>query len=180
MRSNLPILCAAGLMLGLGTAAHAKDKPERPQPQVFADVLECRAIAEPEARLQCFDAAVAALEQASTDKSVVVLSEETVQETRRGLFGFTLPKLNLFGGGDDDDENEVEVLSEITSPIESVRGGDGRWVFTLPDGAVWEQTDGVYLKKPRPGQSINIKRAALGSYKAKVEGGIGFRVKRIN
>ena len=179
MRCNLPILCAAGMMLAAGTAAQAKDKPERPQPQVFANVLECRVIADADARLKCFDTAVAALEQASTDKSVLVLSEETVKETRRGLFGFTLPKLNLFGGGSDD-ENEVEVMNEITSTIDSVRGGDGRWVFTLPDGAVWEQTDGVYLKKPRAGQSINIKRAALGSYKAKVENGLGFRVKRIN
>jgi hypothetical protein len=180
MRCKLPILCAAGMMLTVATAAHATDKPERPQPQVFADVLECRAIADADARLKCFDTAVAALEQASTEKSVVVLSEETVQETRRGLFGFTLPKLNLFGGGGGDDENEVEVMNEITSTIDNVRGGDGRWVFTLPDGAVWEQTDGVYLKKPRAGQSITIKRAALGSYKAKVDGGLGFRVKRVN
>lgn len=177
MRCNLPVLCAAGIMFALGTTAHAQDKTERPQPQVFADVLECRAIAEAEARLQCFDTAVAALEQASNSKSLVVMSEEMVKETRRGLFGLSLPRLNLFGGGDD---TEDEPVNEITSAISSVRGGDGRWVFTLADGAIWEQTDGTYLRTPRASQSITIKRAAMGSFTAKVEGGTGFRVKRRN
>lgn len=167
---------AASLLIAAGAAqADDKDKREKPLPEVFAKVLDCRKLEDPAARLSCFDTSVAALETANEQKAVVVMSEETVQETRRGLFGLTLPRLGLFGDSDED-----EGLKELTTTITSVRGGDGAWVLTLADGAMWQQTDGSYLRTPKPGQSITIRKAALGSYMAKVAGGIGFKVKRVN
>lgn len=178
LRNRLMTSLIAGSVLVAGAAgAQAKDrkKDDQPLPQVFADVLECRKLTDPDARLACFDTKVAALETANDTKSVVVMSEESITETRRGLFGFSLPRLGIFRDSEAD-----EGLKEITATIMSVRGGDGAWIFTLEDGAQWQQTDGVFLKKPKTGQSITIRRAALGSFMGKVEGGLGFRVKRIN
>lgn len=159
------------------TAAQADDKDKRSDevPEVFSKVLDCRKIEDASARLACFDTSVAAMESANQQKALVVMSEETVKETRRGLFGFSLPRLGLFRDSDED-----EGLKEMTATIAGVRGGDGAWVFRLEDGAVWQQTDGIYLRTPKAGQSITIRRAALGSYKANVDGGLGFRIKRVN
>lgn len=159
------------------SAATSQDKKnlDDPLPAVFAKVLECRKLVDPDARLACFDTSVAALETANQQKSLVVISEETVKETRRGLFGLALPRIGIFRDTDDD-----EALKELSTAIKSVRGVDGAWVFTLEDGAVWQQTDGAYLRQPKVGQSITIRRAAMGSYIAKVEGGLGFRIKRVN
>jgi hypothetical protein len=33
---------------------------------------------------------------------------------------------------------------------------------------------------PKKGQKIVIRKAALGSYMGKLEGGVGFRIKRLN
>ena len=145
-------------------------------PQVFADVMACRSIGDAEQRLACFDRTAAALDNAQQAKAVVVIDENAVRETRRGLFGFSLPRIGLFGGGDDD-KDEVK---EISSTIASLSGGSGRWVVTLADGAVWEQTDGAYLRRPQVGQTILIKRAALGSYMGRIDNGVTFRIKRRN
>jgi len=158
-----------------GVSAKDKESPDESMPEVFANVLECRKLSDAEARLACFDTSVAALEQANDQKTLVVMTEEKVAETRRGLFGFSLPRLGLFR-----DDEEDEGLKELTSTISAVRGGDGAWIFTLEDGAVWQQTDGVFLRKPQVGQAITIRRAALGSFIGKVESGLGFRIKRVN
>ena len=176
-------LAAAALVLGAGGAAHAKDakdgdKPAAPLPEVFAKVLDCRAITDPAQRLACFDAAVPALAQAQESKELRVVSREDVNRTRRGLFGFVGSGFGIFG--DDDDEDEKEEIKEITAVIKAVSGGAGSYVFTLEDGAVWAQSDETYIKKPTAGKKITIRRAALGSFMGSVEGGLGFRIRRRN
>lgn len=171
---------AAALALGAGGVAHAKDKdkPAAPLPEVFAKVLDCREIADPAQRLACFDAAVPALAQAQESKELRVVSREDVNRTRRGLFGFVGSGFGIFG--DDDDEDEKEEIKEITAVIKAVSGAAGSYVFTLEDGAVWAQSDETYLKKPTAGKKITIRRAALGSFMASVDGGLGFRIRRRN
>lgn len=174
---HFKVIAAAGLASLALSAAPALAADEQPLPKVFSDVLDCRQIADAEQRLACFDRAVLALESAQQSKSVVVVSEEEVRKTRRGLFGFALPRIGLFGGGDDDDQEEV---NEISSAITSFSGGTGRWVVTLDDGAVWEQTDGAFVKKPQVGQTILIRRAAFGSFMGRIDNGVAFRIKRRN
>ena len=103
---------------------------------------------------------------------------EQVREARRGLFGLTLPRIKLF----DDDGDEGDEIAEIESTIKSARTiRSGKWVISLEDGAVWLQTDypRSSMRDPKSGDSITIKRAALGSYMAKVNGGRAFKVKRV-
>ncbi|WP_017664255.1 hypothetical protein [Porphyrobacter sp. AAP82] len=170
------LAAVATVTAAVPAAAQKKEAP--PLPEVFAKVLDCRAIADPAQRLACFDAAVPALAEAQESKELRVVSREDVNRTRRGLFGFVGSGFGIFG--DDEDEAEKEEIKEITAVIKAVSGSAGTYVFTLDDGSVWAQSDETYLKKPQAGKSITIRRAALGSFMASVEGGLGFRIRRRN
>jgi hypothetical protein len=158
----------------LAVPAHAKDA-ELKRPKLFDDLIECRAITDTAARLVCYDQKVAEIDAAEKNDELVVADKADVKEAERGLFGLDLPKIKLFGG----DKNEA--LKDLTATIKSARqSAYGKWLLTLEDGALWQQTDDVSLNKdPKSGATIVIKTAALGSYMAKVDGGRAFRVKRI-
>ncbi|MEL6474525.1 MAG: hypothetical protein AAFQ21_10605, partial [Pseudomonadota bacterium] len=49
------------------------------------------------------------------------------------------------------------------------------------NGQVWEQTDSdrVYYSKRKGVESAEVKRAAFGSFRMKLDGGRAFRVKRV-
>ena len=164
--------------LALATPALAKDK-EQPgaPPPVYQAVVDCREIADSAQRLACFDRTVGVRASATAGKDLVVLDRATMRETRKGLFGFNLPRLKLFGGGSEDERDEVK---EIEAGIAGLRSAsDGFAIFTLDDGGTWKQTDGrdVFAKV---GDRIKIKRASLGSYMAMVGKKAGVRVMRLS
>lgn len=180
MRNVVSCLIALAL-LAPAASAQGQDRPMRSaeKPEAVARLFACRDVADPAERLSCFEREVAAVEKAQADEELVIVDREQVREARRGLFGFNLPRIGLFGGGDD--RNEVEEIEEIEAPIASfaLRGGKG--YFTLEDGARWIQTDSTpILGKVVPGDMVLIKRAALGSYLAKIGSKRGFRVERLN
>lgn len=150
-----------------------KDKVPAVQPQVFQAVIDCRKLADSAARLACFDASVAALAGAADTKQVLVVDRATTEKTKRGLFGLSLPKIKLFGDNDDVDVDRIE--STITA-VSSTR--DGMAVFVLEDGARWKQTEGrdTFAKA---GQKIEVRRGAMGSYFARINGQAGVRVVRL-
>jgi len=171
MRKSLvlvPVLVAL-----VPAAAGAKDKSPAPPAEIEA-VFACRAKTDAAERLACFDAASAALDAAINTGEVRAASKQDVADTRRKLFGLTLPKIGLFGSDDD-----AEEISEFTGTIESVRSGKNGYILTLDDGSVWTQTDGQFIRPPKPGKSVTIKKAALGSFMGTVEGSIGVRMKRL-
>lgn len=180
-----PALLAAVMMLAASTAA-AQPAPApaspAPAPTPFDAVMACQAITDPAGRLACFDRAVPALDQARRDRQIVVMDREEVRQTRRGLFGLQLPAVRIFGGGDDDDENDVESVDSIESTItRSSQDGYGKWTFVLADGARWQQIDARRIAiAPRPGMTIAIRRAAMGSFLANIGGQTAIRVRRIN
>jgi hypothetical protein len=142
-------------------------------PPTYQAVLDCRTVADNAARLACFDKSVSALEAGTRARDVVVIDRATIRATKRGLFGINLPRLNMFGGNDD-----VEV-DQIESTISGTRStSDGLSVFILADGSRWQQTDGRFTY-PRQGQPILIRRAAMGSFMARVNNQPGVRVARL-
>jgi hypothetical protein len=172
-----PILsCLALGAVALAAAPVAgKDKSPLPKelPPVFEAVVTCRTLASDSERLACYDRSVAALAAARDKEDIVVADRATIRETKKGLFGFTLPKLKLFGG------TEGEDVQEIEATIAGVRSApDGQAVFTLADGARWRQTDGPD-QFARPGLKIRIKRGALGGYLASIDKGAYVRVVRL-
>lgn len=172
--TSLPFLIGS-ITLSLcacATAASAQEKSAAPAD--FQALLDCRAIADPQQRLGCYDEKVSAVEDARVRSDLIVADREQVREAKRGLFGLTLPQMKLFSREGDEEINEVEATIARLS-----RNPSGKHTFLLDDGAVWAQTDtqAVYPKK---GDKIRIRRAAMGSFFANINGGSAIRVRREN
>lgn len=180
-----PLLLVA-LSLGLAGVAYAQGgesapatKQARPRPELYEALVRCRSVTGDAERLQCFDAAAAALEQATDRRELVVVDRQQVRESRRRLFGLALPSLPIFGGGDDGREDEEEVTSIESTVASASQDSFGHWMVRLADGSLWVQTDDRPLAfRPRPGQPIVVNKAALGSYMMRVNNQPGIRVRR--
>jgi len=163
------------VVAALATAAAPPPTQGNPNATPIGSVTACRSVADSAARLACYDSAAAALDLAVTSKDLVVLSPGDVKETRRSLFGFSLPKLPFLG---DRDQEETE----ITAKLKGARSlGYGKWRLVLEDGAVWETTEGNRDQViPRVGTSVKIKRGVLGSYMINIDGTRGVKAVRIS
>ena len=168
-------LALAGLAIASPSLARTQPLASAPAPKIFNDVVQCRAIADSAQRLACFDQSVGALATAQQNRDLYVADKDAMREARKGLFGFSVPKLRIFG--DDDMEKQVD---QIETTVTGVSSGKGGFVFTLKDGARWAQTDGAYMDKPKPGSTIKIKRASFGSYFGSINNKVGFRIERLN
>jgi hypothetical protein len=161
-------------------AESARPKTDVVGSQLVSDVTACRKIADSGARLACYDGSVAKLSDASDKKDVVVLDREDVRKTKRSLFGYVLPHLPFFdsdNGGQD--KAAREEFTEIESKIDGThQNAAGDWILTLDDHSVW-QTSEAPKSDPRAGDTIRIRKAALGSYFGNIAGQRAVRVHRI-
>ena len=169
-RAKKGVLAAAALMLGAGAAQAADRAP------VLKAVVDCRAITDGAARLACYDAAAATLDEAESKGDVVVLDREQRQQARREAFGFTLPSFDIFSRGE-----PAEQLDRVSYKVARAwQANDGTWTMELDSGAVWRQTDQEQLsRRPKQGATVEIRNAALGSYFMNVDGQRAIRVKRV-
>lgn len=154
------------LSAAAATSAAAADKP---RPAALEALRGCQAITADAARLACFDKAAAALATSVEKKEVVVLDQQEVRKTRKSLFGFQLPRIGLFGGGDGDKGPEEPEFTQIDTKVTGVRGlGYGKYSFTIEDGAVWQTTE-AGPDMPKAGTQVTIKKGSLGGYFIKFE-----------
>lgn len=147
----------------------------------YLDALRaCQSEVDPAARLACYDAAVGRVVAATDEGEVRIVDREDVERTRRRLFGFSLPDLGIFGGGDDDDGEDAE-LDMLESTITSARRSGDDWVFTIEEGdAVWQISNPpMRLARLRPGDKVVFKKASLGSYFIRVNGQVGVKGRRV-
>lgn len=153
-------------------AAHAQETPP-PTPEVFRNLLGCRAITDDAQRLACFDQQSAAVATAEQSREIVVYERGDVEQAQRDLFGLQVPQIRLLG-------EEDEQLDRIETTITDVAGGGyAGWRLRLADGSLWVQIDSSQLSRvPRPGHPIIIERAALGSFRAEINGMRLIRVRR--
>ena len=168
----------AGVMLLATLAAPVAAAPR--VPAVLQALGDCRVVTDNAVRLACYDKAAAGIADATAKKDIVVLDREEVRQTRKGLFGFSLPKLNFFGN-DKEAQNDTgrEAIDEIDVVVKSARPfGYQLWRMTMEDGATWVTTEASTLITPRAGSKVHIKRAALGSYFIKVDGSRAVKGKR--
>lgn len=177
MRSFGRLLLAGAAMLSCTAAAGQADKLVQSRPPVFEELVACRSIADPVARLACYDAKVAAIDEAEKKDELVLADKSAMKEARRGLFGFSIPKLKIFGNDGKEDE-KFELVTKIDSAYQA---SYGKWTIVLEDGARWVQIDTQVLRKdPAGGQEIKIRAAAMGSYFANINGQRAIRMKRVN
>ena len=163
---------AALTLLG-ATSAFAADPAPNP---VVGEVVKCRAEANNAKRLACYDAAAGLLAKATTEGSIAVVTREDLRKTRRSLFGFSVPKLPLFGG----DDSGEDTPDEIETTVRSFRvSRDGNLSLVMDDGAVWRTTEPA-RRMPKPGSKAKIKKAALGSFFISIDGARGLRGMRVS
>jgi hypothetical protein len=167
-----------GLILLSAPAASAPKKvAEGPPPAEVTALLNCRTITDSAERLACYDKNAAVVGDAVAKRDLVVFDRESVKKTKRGLFGFAIPNLGIFG----DDDGEVEI-KQIDGTIAGIGvNADGGYIFRLADGSRWSQMDSKPIAiEPRNGDKVVVKKGALGSYFMAVEGQPGVKVERTN
>lgn len=130
----------------------------------------CRDIRDDGARLACYDAASA--RAAPPPAAAPALAPPTPppaapQPTPEDLFGrdaVTSEAMVREAAGIERPESLDGVIARVTTTAY------GKRVVTLGNGQVWTQTDSVALKL-EPGDTVTIRRAALGSYLLGPRGG---------
>jgi hypothetical protein len=177
MRTHWRMLLASGILLSCTAAAGKDDKLAQSRPPVFEELVNCRSIADPTSRLACYDTKVAAIDEAEKKDELVLADKASMKEARRGLFGFSIPKLKIFGNDSKEDE-KFELVTKIGSAYQA---SYGKWTIVLEDGARWVQIDTQIIRKnPASGMEIKIRAAAMGSYFANIDGQRAIRMKRVN
>jgi len=174
----MPFLVLLAIAAGTaGVSAATAQQRNAPQANAVAKLVECRKIADPDARLKCYDAGVDGLNAAVAGGSIVVVDREDVRRTRRSLFGFTLPKLPFFKG----DTSQDDTPDTIEGVIKSVKNlPNDKYLIELDGGAVWQTLQEASLQMtPKAGQKIRISSGALGGYRLSVAGRPALRAQRV-
>lgn len=172
------------LALGIAGESVAETGTNPTESTSLNGLIACRNLPQADARLACFDAEVTRLDRSLAQKDVVIVSRNDVKEAQKSVFGLTLPKLGLFGGNDAQTvarSSEEEGIGYIEAKLTDARQTqDGKWLLMLEDGARWAQTDTANIRTPKPGDVIRIRKAALGSYMANINGRPAIRVRRLS
>jgi hypothetical protein len=168
---------AIAVLAALAPAAvPAKPKAQDARSNSLIQALSaCRGVADEKARLACFDQASARLAEAVDKQELVVLDRQEINQTRRGLFGFSVPNIPLFRGESGEQESKLETTIAGASSL-----GAGKWQIRLEDGAIWQTNESrLNLSDPQPGQKIVIQRGTLGNYFLRINGQRGIRGRRV-
>jgi hypothetical protein len=169
----LGLFAVTGLIAAASLAGDSKN-PELARPKLFDDVVACKNIENPQQRLACYDEKVTALDEAAKKEDIILTDKAAVKEAKRGLFGFDIPKIRIFGSGED-----VEEIEAVVKSVSATRAGI--LSIVLEDGARWQQVDTKILnREPRPGAKARIRKATMGSYLVNFDGGPAIRMKRVN
>lgn len=70
-------------------------------------------------------------------------------------------------------------ISSLQASITAVERRRGLFVVTLSNGQAWAQTELDSRAEVRIGDTVTVRRAALGSYLLDTQAGIAARVKRL-
>lgn len=140
------------LLLG-GMASPPAEGPQAP----LAALQSCRAIADADARLACFDKAVAALESAVKEKSVVVVDRATLNKARERQFGMQRRDDPVFT------EAKLPEPRRLEAKLVSVQPAGGYLLLGVEGGSLWQTTEAAFAP-PLPGTKLVIEKGAMGGY----------------
>ncbi len=162
------------------SAPAASATPSAPSVKSVEALQSCRTLADAAARLACYDRAVDALRAATASGDVVIVERTEVRKARKGLFGFTLPRIDFLSGkpGNAEDAADEKELSTVITGAREI--GYGKWRFTVEGGAIWETVEAsMRFRDPAPGRKVLIERGSLGGYFVTVEKGARVQAKRV-
>lgn len=171
----LKLLLAAALVLLACPAWAAPSIALQGRADVLKALSACRAISDAAARLDCYDKASAALDQAEASGDVVIVDRAQARAARRQAFGFNLSALSVF----DRALAKDEVNSLTTTASSAYQNAEGKWIIVLEDGAHWRQIDDEVLNRaPHAGSAIRIHPALMGSFVMNIDAQPYIRVHR--
>lgn len=174
------LIALAAAAMALPSPSIAGDDDRQGQDNAYLAALKaCQVETIDAARLSCFDKAAATILAASEQGDLRMVDREEVRQTRRKLFGFSLPTFGIFGGGDKTDDQPA--IESLETTIAKVRASDyGGWTLVTAEGAVWQIDNApARLMTPKVGQSLEIKAGALSSYFLRINGQPGVKGKRV-
>lgn len=124
--------------------------PAGPAAADTSAVLKCAEIAEPQARLACYDRTVPALRRAAPAPAPAA---------KAGPDSFGAERLPAARAA-----TAAEGPEEMTAKVVAVRKRDQQLpTYTLDNGQIWRQTEDLPLPI-RVGTAVVLRRGALGSY----------------
>lgn len=170
----VPQVLTGAALMALAVPAAAQDTADSGP---LGPLKACQATTDSAARLACYDRAAGAMIAANDAGDLKVLDREEVRKTRRGLFGFALPSLKIFGDGDAGEEREEDRIEVLNTTIASVGRTMNGFVITTAEGAQWE-LDKAPRMSPKIGQPVEIRNAAMSAFYVKVNGQPGVKGRR--
>lgn len=181
-KPKIALTLGAAVVISLG--AFAASPAATSATTALQKVIACHGVADSQARLACYDAAVSALladtkgteSPVGAAEDVIVISKEQVRNAKRQAFGFDLSALSIFDRGE-----KPEVIDKISAVVErAYQTGSGRWILEMDNASTWEQTDDEKVwKGPRKGSKADIRKASLGSYFINLDGQRAIRARRV-
>lgn len=161
MVSRTLIASSFATALTLGTGAAAQDLVTPVLPPTVATLTSCRTITAASERLACFDRTAQALETALSSGELLVVDRTQATAARRQAFGSTTAPADIL----QPPRAEDRIDSIETTLSRATQSGDNRWTFVLADGSIWTQTDADRVRiVNRAGETVRVRRGALGSY----------------
>jgi len=174
---NLKHAALALLITAVPGTTLAQDAPGEPDP--LAGLLACAQIADDGARLACYDASAEGLRHAQASGDLVAIDRARVQEIERESFGFSLSSVaSLLPNRRAEEAQGPAYVDLVVAQV--LNRGDGPATFVMADGQRWAQVEAQSVQNVRVGDTIRIRRAALGSYLLTPEHGRAHRVRRVN
>lgn len=151
-----------------------------PKTSAVEAMLACRSVDVESERLACMDAAMNGLETAFP-RAAMTPAQRTehdeqiaVQEAETAVAAFGGEKFNNRKG---DELKEINDVISVASTTHNKKA-----LIILENGQIWRQLDAdttrVRIKKAE-GKPVLIKRQMLGSHMMKIDGGRGFKVRRV-
>lgn len=138
---------------------------------IAAEIAGCRVIKGSAERLACFDRAAAAL--AGSPAIAAPTPQPEARKEPRATFG--LPPAAMAKAI----EPERPDIAQIASTVVGLSSfGRDRWTVRLADGSTWRTTEAARLD-PEQGDTVVIKRAALGTFRGSFQGARPVRMQRL-
>ncbi|NNM62816.1 MAG: hypothetical protein HKM03_11650 [Steroidobacteraceae bacterium] len=148
-----------------------------PSSNLAQRVLACHGVSSDRQRLQCFDRLAAALATSTPDAARSRQSTVTLPDPRQ-TFGLT-PATILTQ--EFKRHPKQQTISSIAARIVRLQKAvDGRMVYQLSNGQVWEELlDDGYAPPVNVGDTVQISRGWLGSYWMQTPSRRGCKVQRL-
>jgi hypothetical protein len=163
--TRISAIAAMAAVLPLAAAAASKGDPAKDGSAFTRAISECRKVADGTARLACYDAAAATLDEAQAKGEIVVIDRAQATAAHREAFGLPVPSLSILTKA-----LAPSDVDRFEGVVETARADvSGHWTLWLEGGPVWRQIDGDLSRAPHPGSKVRIRHGVLGSFLMNVD-----------